>query len=272
MKLAIVSDEISPEFSTAVELGTDWGIRNFEIRSLSSGRLPYISERDRRELLRVKEEAGIEVTALSPGAFKVPVESEDVRRQMDDMLPRTYALAHALGVDKVVIFGFRKPKEMDGAACSPQRNYPGRIVALLAEVAERAKQEGIRLVLENEPVCWADSGSTTAEMLREVGHENLWLNWDPCNALTAGGAPYPEEYEGLKDLIGHLHIKDAVRSVEGHRYVPVGEGAVDWRGQLSALRRDGFEGHYTVETHFGPRVKASKACVDRLKALLLEVA
>ncbi len=63
MRLAVVSDEISPEFATAVELGTDWGIRSFEIRGLPSGRVPYISERDRREILRVKEEAGIEVEA-----------------------------------------------------------------------------------------------------------------------------------------------------------------------------------------------------------------
>lgn len=268
MKVAIVSDEISPEFATAVELGTDWGIWSFEIRSLPSGRLPYVSERDRRELLQIKEEAGIEITALSPGAFKVPVDSKEVDRQIHDMLPRTYELAHALGTDKVVIFGFRKPKEAGGIP----KDYPRGIIDVLANVAEQAQQEGIRLVLENEPVCWADTGRTTAKILREVAHENLWLNWDPCNSFTAGGDPYPEEYEGLKDLIGHLHIKDAVRIAEGHRYVAIGEGTVGWRGQLSALRQDGFEGYYTVETHFDPRVKASKACVDHLKALLLEVA
>ena len=48
-------------------------------------------------------------------------------------------------------------------------------------------------------------------------------------------------------LLSHLHMKN---------YDPVGEcwslmetGAVDWRGQLRALRDDGYEGFALIETH-----------------------
>jgi len=260
MKIAIVSDEISFDFSTAVDIGTDWGIRAFEVRGLCSGRVPYVSERDIDNVLGVKEEFGIEISAISPGAFKVPVDSDEAERHLEDMLPRTYELAHRLGTRLVIAFGFHKPK-------GSREKYPSKVVDLLGEAAEGASREGIQLVLENEPGCWADTGKVAAEMVRKVGHPNLRLNWDPCNSLSSGGKPYPEEYEELKDMMVHLHIKD----LKDGKYVAVGEGDVDWRGQLRALLRDGFGGYYTIETHYGPRVKASKTCWENLRRMLLEV-
>jgi len=257
MKVAIVSDEISSDFSTAVEIGTDWGIRAFEIRGLCSGRVPYVSERDIEGVLGVKEEFGIEISALSPGAFKVPVDSDEAERHLEDMLPRTYELAHRLGTNLVIVFGFHK---------GSQGKYPSEVVDLLGRAAEGASREGIQLALENEPGCWADTGKVAAEMVRKVGHPNLRLNWDPCNSLSSGGKPYPEEYEELKDMMVHLHIKD----LKGGKYVAVGEGDVDWRGQLRALLRDGFGGYYTIETHYGPKVKASKTCLENLRRMVLE--
>jgi len=260
MKIAIVSDEISSDFSTAVEIGTDWGVRAFEIRGLCSGRVPYTSRRDIERVLEVKEEFGIEISALSPGAFKLPVDSEEVERHLEDMLPRTYDLAHRLGTDLVIVFGFHRPRGRMGS-------YPSKVLDMLGRAADSALKEGILLALENEPGCWADTGKLSAEIVKRVGHPNLRLNWDPCNSLNSGGKPYPEEYEEIKDIMVHLHIKD---SREG-RYVPVGEGDVNWRGQLRALLKDGFEGYYTLETHYGPKVKASRRCLENLRRILLEV-
>lgn len=160
MKIAIVSDEISSDFSTAVELGTDWGIRNFEIRGLYSGRIPYVSDSDVRQIFRVKEEFGIKISALSPGAFKVSVDSDEVKRQLNDMLPRAYELAHRLGTNLVIVFGFHRPEGSRRERC------PSRVIDVLRQTAEEARREGIRLALENEPSCWADTGRTTTEIIR----------------------------------------------------------------------------------------------------------
>jgi len=264
MKLAIVTDEISLDFATAVELGTDWGITNFEIRSLASGRIPYVSEAELKRLFSIVSSSDIVISALSPGAFKVPLDSPEAERQIGDMLPRTYELAHKLGVSTVIIFGFRK----EGTERTPPIDG---IAEVLHRVSEGARSEGITLMLENEPVCWADTGVRTAEIVRRASHPNLRINWDPCNSFCAGGKPYPEEYDLLKDLIGHLHVKDARRSGGGYEMAPVGEGEIGWREQLRSLLRDGFNGYYTVETHYGPKVKASKRCVDNLKDLIIEI-
>ncbi|MCD6168993.1 MAG: hypothetical protein J7J76_00325 [Candidatus Latescibacteria bacterium] len=54
-------------------------------------------------------------------------------------------------------------------------------------------------------------------------------------------------------------------------YLPVGEGDVDWQGQLGALLREGFDAHYSIETNHGPRVSASQACLESLRNMLLEI-
>ncbi len=264
MKLAIVTDEISLDFATSVELGTDWGITNFEIRSLASGRIPYVSGSDLKKVFDVVKSSDIKISALSPGAFKVPLGSAEAKKQIEDMLPRTYELAHRLEASIVVVFGFLK----EGARGTPPTE---RIAEILHEVSEKAESEGIEIVLENEAVCWADTGEGTARIIRRASHPNLKINWDPCNSFWAEGKPYPDEYDLLRDLVGHLHIKDARKISGGYETTAIGDGDIDWRGQLGSLLKDGFKGYYTVETHYGPKVKASKRCVDNFKDLMIEV-
>ena len=174
--------------------------------------------------------------------------------------------------NKIVIFGFGKPgaDHLEKVACDGSK-YPRIVIDRLGEMAEKAESAGMMLYLENEAVCWADNGVHTAEIIRKVGSRNLMLNWDPCNARTCDATPYPDEYQKIKDLIGHLHIKDQKREDGKRQVVPVGEGDIDWRGQLRALREDGYDGYYVVETHFRPRVSGSKACCQALCRMLIEV-
>ena len=50
MKISLVTDEINQDFRTAIELGCEWGIRNFELRSAFFKRVPDIS---REEVQRI---------------------------------------------------------------------------------------------------------------------------------------------------------------------------------------------------------------------------
>jgi len=272
MKLAIISDEISRDFDTAVEIGTSWGIRNFEVRMTPSGRVPRITDADRKQLLAVRKKYGITVSSISPGFFKDPLESDAVAEGMKEGLPKAFDLARELGTQKVVVFGFLKPKvsHTDPMAV-PGRDYPSAVVDKLGEMVAAAEKADVILYLENEPVCWGDTGLTTAEIIRKVGSARLRMNWDPGNACSSGATPFPDEHMQIKDLIGHTHIKDIKRTATGRQVVPVGEGDVDWRGVLKQLYQDGYDGYYTIETHFGPKVQASKRCVDALTRMLLEV-
>lgn len=265
MILSVVTDEISLDPLTAVELGFEWGLTHFELRSVASGRLPDISEADRRRLRELARRRDVVLTAISPGFFKEPLDSPTTERQLREGLPKALELATELGIQKMILFGGRKDN-------TPRQEATRRVADVLAACAERCAQANVLLLLENEPICWADTGLHALEVLERAAHPNLRLNWDPCNCVWAGGSPFPSEYERIRGFIAHLHIKDTSFGPHGEFVgVAIGEGDVGWKTILRALRKDGYEGPYTVETHYGPKVAASRRCVENLKCLLLEI-
>ena len=77
--------------------------------------------------------------------------------------------------------------------------------------------------------------------LSTIEHPALQLIWDPANASILGETPFPDGYDSLPaNRIAHVHAKDCF--VKDHKPVwgAVGEMGIDWRGQIDALRRDGY--------------------------------
>ena len=266
MRLAICSDEISQDFLTAVELGVAWGVRWFELRRFRSGRVPAISRSDRERIRPIAEDYDARISAISPGLFKVPLDAPEVAKGMKSGLPKAFDLAHEVGTDKVVCFAFLRGDRSEAAV-------PAEVIDRLGEMADAASAADITLLLENEAVCWGDTGRRTADIIRQVGRDNLRLNWDPANSFSAGAdQPFPDEYNGLKDLVAHVHVKDiADDDPDRHRAVTIGEGVIDWRGQLRALFADGYKGFFTVETHHRPLVQASRRCVEALRQMVIDL-
>ena len=272
MKLAIVSDEISRDVNTAVELGLSWGIRAYEIRNLYNGRVPNVEELDIERVLALKEQHGLTITGISPGLFKIAADDPQVATRLAEDLPRACDLAHRLGTDAVVDFGFRKPGAGAGALGDvPGKEYPQAVVDLLGRVAEAMAGHGCRFLLENEHICWADTGQATAAIVREVNHDNLRVNWDPTNAAHFGEAVFPDGYEFVKPFVAHVHVKDYVVDEDGFRVVVPGQGQVGWAEQLRALIADGYAGWVVVETHMTDKVENSRRCVAAVKDMLVDL-
>ncbi|HEV2471106.1 MAG TPA: sugar phosphate isomerase/epimerase, partial [Chthonomonadales bacterium] len=140
------------------------------------------------------------------------------------------------------------------------------------------------LVLENEAACYIGTGAEAARVAAEINSPWLKLVWDPGNAFYAGERPYPDGYEAVKPWIAHIHAKDA-RLVEtpNHGLQPVwcviGTGEIDYAGQVAALKRDGYGGSISLETHYIPATgsgpggkgtaeEGSRPCLAALQALL----
>ena len=283
MKISIETDEISADPETAIELGTRWGVHDFELRGFFTDRVPRLSEYQRQHLRDALDEYDAHIVAIGPGLFKsafppgraprMPLgwmersayelwsESQRLLEvHLHELLPASLDYANELGARLLVIFGFDR-------AGSPPGPAPKEVLNCLRYAAERAHSAGIQIAIENEDGFWADTGRRTAALVRAVNHPALAVNWDPGNAFSAGDEPFPEGYQHLRGLVRHVHFKDAVRAPDG-TVRQVVDGQIRWADQIRALEEDGYDGFISVETHMRPKVESGRACLKRLQAMI----
>jgi sugar phosphate isomerase/epimerase len=282
MRLSIITDEISSDPETAIELGIEWGVRDFELRGVGSDRVPLLSGFQKDRLRDSLDRFDARLIAISPGLFKcpfprparerLPMESLDhdlhrrwqkardvVSYHTQELLPLSVAFAKEFGAEVIVAFSFQKEGDED-----PVRD---EILEVIRQAAETAGESHLRLAIEVEDGFWADTGARAARIIEGVNHPALGINWDPANAYVAGDTPYPDGYREVRRHVRHVHFKDVERSSgDAHRYVT--QGVIDWRGQIEALAEDHYDGYISVETHMQPKVQAARAMTERLQNLI----
>ncbi len=261
MRIGFVTDEISADVEEALELGVSWGIYDFELRMLGERRVPQIEVGDIQRILVLQRKHGLRITALSPGVFKGTIHDEGrLRHELQEILPQTFQLARLFNSPTVLVFGFQR-------AAHDKPDDEKKIIAAFHHAAIAARQHGLRLAIENEPGFWCDTGANTARLLGRIASPRLRANWDPANVIGTNETPFPNGYEAIKSWISNVHVKDT-RLGALIECVPVGEGRVDWRGQLQTLARDNLVKHITIETHCPPLRENSKKNLETVRALL----
>lgn len=263
MRLAIVSDEISSDFKKAVEYGIEWGITDYEIRHLTTGRVPYVANDEINLVQEVVKEYDLTISAISPGLFKISLLDEDqLKLQIEENIYESFRLADRLGTRNVIIFGFKR------YAREPQSDYI-QVLHILGRIAALAEKYGFQLLLENEPGFWVDTGVNTAKLLDDIDSKNLKANWDPANAAGAGEIPYPYGYLAIRKHIRAIHVKDYRKDSNGEpEYVVVGNGEVDWPGQFRAIMYGVNIDYITIETHCKPLINNSHRNIVKIIDLL----
>jgi len=186
----------------------------------------------------------------------------------DELLERAVALARTFGTPYVRIFDFWRLDD--------QAPHRAAIDDRLRQAAVKVKKDGVTLNVENEAACNTATGAEAGRLLGAVRERSLMVNWDPGNARAAGETPYPDGYAKLpKGRIAHMHCKDAVVKPDGStEWAPMGAGVIDWLGQFRALRRDGYRGALSLETHWrgaGTAEASSRRSMAGMKALLAKV-
>lgn len=264
MRIGIVTDEISADVREAIQIGLSWGIMDYELRVIGEARVPTVKPETIDDLLWFKEKFGLRYTALSPGTGKGAIDDrETLLREINETLPAAFALAKKLAAPKVIIFGFhRLPQQSE--TLLPQ------VIEVFRQIATLAEKENLQIVIENEPGFWCDTGKNTARIIAAVNSPSLRANWDPANALGTDETPYPDGYEAIKKWIANVHVKDTIKA-SLIQCVPIGEGKIDWGGQIKALVHDRLIEHVTLETHCSPLIENSQKNLDRLKLILKSV-
>ncbi len=265
LKLGIVADEIDRDFAKAVRIGTELGIRRYEIRGLTSGRAPMCRPEEMHEAGRIAAGEGVEITALSPGLFKMTSDQAGFAQQMAEVYPVAAEWAHRWNLPGLIVFGFYKPGATEeGASSMPKQEVPGQVVEWLAEAGERAAGDGLVLMIEPEPICWADTARGTADLIGRAGVPGLRINYDPGNVGWFEQRDPIEEFAAAAPWIANVHVKDLLPCAPGIRpeFVPAGEGLIDFGAHFALLRDAGYTGPISLEPHMDGNIETIRRCRD----------
>lgn len=281
MKLAVITDEISQDFEEAAILASEFGLSGLEIRSVWEKGPHELEDKDISEILRISKEYSMEICGISSPVFKCDLDNPEEVEQHFDILSSCVTLAQKTGAKLIRGFSFWAKDDFSSRFDD--------IVVQLKKAAETLEGTGLVFMLEFDPSVYAHNGNMAAQLVEAVCHPQLKLLWDPGNDIyITDEKPYPDGYNRVKDLMVHVHIKDALRTKDGEIVAtPVGEGDVDYVGQFAALKQDGYSGWVVLETHYRlhetieqelldmPKgsafsaggYKASKICLEKLVQL-----
>ncbi len=261
LKVGIICDEVTPDFETALKWIKGQNLGWVELRNLWGTYVTDLGDSDVRRAKQLLDKYGIRVSNIATAFLKAtlpgtsPIPNEQMNQpfgiypyeEHGRLLERAFEKARAFGVKKVRIFSFWRVSS-PGEIFEKVKNHLVKAVGM----AERA---GLMLVLENEYACNVGTGTELAAMLKAIPSKNLAALWDPGNSFFAGEKPYPDGYRKLDIMrLRHMHLKDAEYDVnlQKRRWVPIGSGEIDIRGQIAALIRDRYAGIISVETHYVP--------------------
>lgn len=279
-RLGILTDEVSDSFEEALDWAAGQGLRHVELRVVDGTNILDLPDDRVERAAREVSRRGLSVPALASPLFKVALDPsrpvaagerlgarEEGVEEHFQKLVRTVRIARILGTRRIRVLSFWRERD-------PRAFFP-EIARHLRRAAAFAEGEGMELLLENETSCNGGTAEEVGDLVRSVGSPVLRVLWDPGNETFGGRNAFPDGYAHVMDFVGHVHLKDAVVGGDGApRYVPLGSGSTDLKGQILALERNGYGGIYTLEPRFAPEGGTAREGAERslegLKRILAE--
>jgi fructoselysine 3-epimerase len=117
----------------------------------------------------------------------------------------------------------------------------------LMAVAEHARQQGVRILIEPEPGLLIENSRQFTDFFEELDPAVFGLNCDLGHFFCVGEDP-ALVVQQLHPVIQHFHLEDISASREHYHLIP-GDGAIDLSRVLQAISRVGYEGFVTVELY-----------------------
>lgn len=257
-RVGILTDEVSTNFDEALDWIALQGLKHVEVRVVDGKNISTLNDDQVRDVRRRVEQRGLYISGISSPVFKCAldpnreVETGDRFGQAEESveahfgkLDRVIAIAKLLNTRLIRIFSFWREKE--------PLKYRDEIVKHLKRAAQVAQKQDVLLLVENEPSCNGGFAEEVGGIVRAVAAPNVRALWDPGNEVYGGREAFPAGYQHVKDVLAHVHLKDAYHRQDGKpKCVPMGTGDLALIAQLKALAADGYQGMFTIETHFVP--------------------
>jgi L-ribulose-5-phosphate 3-epimerase len=252
--IGAVTDVFSPDVAVAAPVMRELGMRGAELRTIN-GRGILEAERDELEhTFKSLRENDLEVIAIASPLLKCALKDWPAQSSFAE---RAFEIATMARTKMIRVFSGLRVAE-------PQKDFE-RIVDLLQDLADKAGHHRLIIALENDRACNIATAQELAGVLAAIDHPNLQVVWDPGSAYISGEKPFPSGYQMLDTKrIALVHAKDC--TLEGHKPVwePIGDGDIDWQGQIDALAEDNYNGFIHLETYWS----GIRDCARNLKRIV----
>ena len=236
--LSVITDEISQDPIVAMDLAVAHGLDGIELRSAWDTPVELLPQEKQLLLLDEAKARGLKISAIASSFMKEDWDKDD-RAKFD----RIVKACHFFETNTFRGFSFWASESYSDEA----------FAAYLSTYDEVLVQEGLQLMLENDPSVNLSTGFDLARFFSKHNFRKIGILWDPGNDIyTCGNAvtPYPDEYLQVRPFARHVHVKDAVHENGEGKGVALGDGWMDFEGQFKALAEDGYHGWVTLEPHF----------------------
>jgi len=228
-------------------------VKDVGVNNVQMGRPPdeYLSGEKAKQLKKAIEDSGIEVTTVFCGFdgesyADIPTVQKTVgfvpRNTRAERVAKSKQIsdfANFLGVDRVAAHIGFIPEE---------RSEPlyDEVVEVVREVADYCKANGQNFALETGQ----ETPETLLQFIKDVGRDNLTVNFDPANMILYGTAEPIPALKFLADYVDGVHCKDGKWPTEedqlGKEY-PLGEGDVGIEDFINTLKEISYQGPLTIE-------------------------
>jgi L-ribulose-5-phosphate 3-epimerase len=256
--IGAVTDVFSSDVAIAAPAMRELGMRGAELRTINGHSILEADKQEVAHALNALQQNHLEVIAIASPLLKCTLEDWPAQAHLAE---RAFEIAAFVGARIIRVFsGLR--------AAEPQKDFE-RLVDLLQDLSDKAGRHGLIIAIENDRACNISTGQEMGGVLAAIDHSNLQVVWDPASAYISGEKPFPSGYQMLDATrIALVHAKDC--TLDGHKpvWAPVGEGEIDWQGQIDALADDHYKGSIHLETYW----TGVTECARNLKRMVASLA
>jgi sugar phosphate isomerase/epimerase len=269
-------DELGLDPVVGMDLAVELGVRELEIRTAWGRNALLLEDNQLRRIRGYAEDRGLAVAALASPLWKwcrpeatpaqvdsfgfptrVPVEGRErwVRRAVE--------AAALLGTERVRVFSHLR------VGADLTEDFGGD--PLLVWALNLARDCGVQLLLENEPVCTTACTRAVAAVLAEHRAAGLGLWLDVANLHEQGEDTIASVLE-LAGYIEYVHVKDYLPGSGGRkRFTAAGRGVVPYARVLPILAQRAPGAPWALETHVAdtPRQALAKGAAFLRRAQTL---
>jgi len=255
-RISAITDEIAANADDAATFARRQGMLFVEVRNQPGTNREYAMGRD-ADMKAAATQLSIEGvkismidTSLMKFAWQGSPSADQARwdRRMED-LQKALRCAQTMGADRLLLFAGMRTAD-------PAATFQ-KTADTLAEMAAEAEKQKITLLLENDAATNVATCADLAAVMKLVPSKWVGISWKPA----------PEGYSLLpKKRI--LNVRVPAASLWPNR-----PETVNWRNILTALDKDGYSGHVTLDAGAAGAkgVDAARDALDQLVHVVREV-